>query len=121
MDLDFEIYEESQDIFATHKQPDSNSRREPWNREYNCVSYEPVDEPVRCSASGSASLGLPSLRSERCAIFAELGTLSFPIPLLDKTYGIEFVFGRLFKVFRRLSSTPSLPLLKEYMQGTAAL
>ncbi|KAK6023612.1 hypothetical protein OSTOST_10595, partial [Ostertagia ostertagi] len=120
----------------------SPGEREPWVREFKCdrVSFDAVlESPVRCSGSSTGSRLLPSLREEY-ADFAQLGPISFPTPLvslpfkgihtvphlsstslnvsfqLETSNGIEFLFGRFFKVFRRLSCSPSIANMKEFMQ-----
>ncbi|KAK6010862.1 hypothetical protein OSTOST_24071 [Ostertagia ostertagi] len=120
MDTEFTSFAQSQDILATltHRQPGITGEREPWVREFKCdrVSFDAVlESPVRCSGSSTGSRLLPSLREEY-ADFAQLGPISFPTPLLETSNGIEFLFGRFFKVFRRLSCSPSIANMKEFMQ-----
>ncbi|VDO48090.1 unnamed protein product [Haemonchus placei] len=120
MDADLTSFTQSQDILATltHHQACDVARREPWVREFKCgrVSFDAVlESPVRASGSSTGSRALPSLREEY-ADFAQLGPISFPTALLETSNGIEFLFGRCFKVFRRLSASPSIANINEFMQ-----
>ncbi|KAJ1359755.1 hypothetical protein KIN20_018550, partial [Parelaphostrongylus tenuis] len=113
-------YQESQDIFSTlsHQPIKSFNNREPWKREFNCTAVPfdtAVEPPAYHSGGSSSSHGLPSLR-EDYADFAQLGSTSFPMALIDAPRGIEFLFGRLFKVHRRLSKSPNIMNMKEFMQ-----
>uniref|UniRef100_A0A7I4XWH2 Protein RST1 n=1 Tax=Haemonchus contortus TaxID=6289 RepID=A0A7I4XWH2_HAECO len=120
MDADLTSFTQSQDILATltHHQACNASRREPWIREFKCgrVCFDAVlESPVRASGSSTGSRALPSLREEY-ADFAQLGSITFPTALLETSNGIEFLFGRCFKVFRRLSASPSIANINEFMQ-----
>lgn len=117
---DDDTFRQSQDVLATltHQQNEFIGNREPWRREFNCttVPFETVRESsVQNSGSSTGSHGLPSLREEY-ADFAQLGSTSFPIALVDTSRGIEFLFGRIFKVLRRLSNSPNIINMKEFMQ-----
>ncbi|KAK6730022.1 hypothetical protein RB195_006838 [Necator americanus] len=110
----------SQDVLATlrHHIGGFQSTWEPWSRTFRCekVNFEPVVLPsILASGSSVGSRALPSLREE-CADFAQLGSTSFCIASIETTNGIEFLFGRLFKVLRRVSVAPNISAMEEFMQ-----
>ncbi|EYB87779.1 hypothetical protein Y032_0257g396 [Ancylostoma ceylanicum] len=113
-------YGHSQDVLATlkHSVIGFPPNREPWSRSFKCdaVNFEPVlESSIRASTSSAGSRGLPSLREEY-ADFAELGSSLFCTASLETRNGVDFLFGHLFKVLRRLQSSPTTSNMKEFIE-----
>ncbi|KAK6040754.1 hypothetical protein COOONC_21738 [Cooperia oncophora] len=113
MDVEFTSFAQSQDILATltHRQIDIAVEREPWFHLMLCLNL--LFAPQRAVLD----LGCYHHYEKSTQISLSWAPYLFRHHCLELQIGIDICFiGRFFKIFRRLSSSPSIANMKEFMQ-----